>query len=74
MHISLRAVDKLSISNLPHFNDLKKMKFVDTISINRINNDDIFNLKFSNYYQIPTFELLLEILSPIMKDKKKYLY
>jgi len=63
-----------TITNLINYEQLKyKYMFNNFIRFNNLVDDDELHLNSSNYNIIPTYDLLLEILSPIIKDKKKYL-
>ena len=67
---------KLALYNLPSYQILQdQYKFEDNIKIIDLSyrNADILHLNEINYDVIPTYELILEIFSPIIKDKKKYL-
>jgi len=60
--------------NLPSRQILEyQYRFENKIDIYELSMYDVLHLNEIDYNVIPTYDLLLEILSPIMKDKKKYL-
>jgi hypothetical protein len=68
-------IDSYNITKLTNFEQLKnnynfKRKF---IFLNDLFSIDELHLNSSNYDEIPTYDLLLEILYPIMNNKEKYL-
>jgi hypothetical protein len=67
-------IEKLQLYNLPSYDILlDQYKFEDNILLNNLSNTDAFHLYNSNYDVIPTYDLLLEILSPIINNKEMYL-
>ena len=64
--------DNLNITKLTNFEQLKnKYMFKNFIILEDLS--DELHLNSSNYNIIPTYDLLLEILSPIINNKEKYL-
>jgi len=67
-------IEKLPLYNLPSYDILlDQYKFKDNILLNSLSQNDGLHLYNLNYDVIPTYHLLIEILSPIINNKKKYL-
>lgn len=68
-------VDTLSLSDLPSFKILtNNYRFNNYIKLINLSKNDVLRLSYENYDLVPTYKLLLEIFSPIVNDKKKYLF
>jgi hypothetical protein len=67
-------VSFILLSKLPSREILEyQYRFENKIDIYQLSNFDVLHLTEINYNVIPTYELILEIFSVVMKDKKKYL-